>query len=771
MPGFHISDQQVFLFMTHRRQHTQAVAAAKAGISERSARRIEKDPRLPSQRKKGRHWRTRTDPLEPFWPRIEELLQIDGIIAVTIFETLQDEFGEDAVPDAIRRTLERRIARWRALHGGEKEIFFPQHHEPGRQGLSDFTVCDSLKVTVAGEPLAYRLFHFRLAASGWEHAAVVLGGESFAALSEHLQDALWKLGGAPAEHRSDSLSAAYKNLDADAQRDFTRSYDELCRHYGMLATRNNRGEAHENGSIEGPHAHLKRRLDQALRRRGSRDFVSIEAWREFVEAQVARQNRRHAARIDAERRVLKALPARRTTDFAMVTVDVTRNGTVAIDRVTYSVPSRLVGRRLNAHLFDDRIELFLGPDRVMSTPRVRISHPHRGHSIDFRHMIGNLRRKPGALRNLVYREALFPDHAYRRAWQAFDAQLDGRQACRDAVALLDIAARGDCVGVLARRIDEALDSGRLPDVDALQGRVLANRKIAARCHYPATRPAQLQQPDRQRGGALMTRTKDQAAAVLPTLLKALRLPSINRNWKRLTDTADRDGWPAANLLASLLEIEMADRSSRRIQRHREQSGLPAGKTFATFDFDAAPGIRKPHLLSLAAGDNWIESGGNLLLFGQSGTGKTHAVAAIGHALIDTGRRVLFCSTTDMVQKLQAARRDLSLPAMLDKLDKFDLIVLDDLSYVRKDQVETSALFELIAHRYERHSLAITANQPFSAWDNVFPDPAMTVAAIDRLVHHSTIIEMNGESYRKRSAVARINAGDYDPPNGAPDRPS
>jgi DNA replication protein DnaC len=249
----------------------------------------------------------------------------------------------------------------------------------------------------------------------------------------------------------------------------------------------------------------------------------------------------------------------------------------------------------------------------------------------------------------------------------------------------------------------------------------------------------------------MTRTKDQAAAVLPTLLKALRLPSINRNWKRLTDTADRDGWPAANLLASLLEIEMADRSSRRIQRHRDQSGLPAGKTFA--------------------GDDWIENGGNLLLFGQSGTGKTHAVAAIGHALIDTGRRVLFCSTTDMVQKLQSARRDLSLPAMLDKLDKFDLIVLDDLSYVRKDQVETSALFELIAHRYERHSLAITANQPFSAWDNVFPDPAMTVAAIDRLVHHSTIIEMNGESYRKRSAVARINAGDYDPPNGAPDRPS
>lgn len=276
MPGPHISDQQVYLFMVYRRHHTQAVAAAKAGISERSARRIEKDPCLPSQKKDKRHWRTRADPLELVWPRVEELLKIEGIIPVTIFETVQDEFGEAALPDGARRTLERRIARWRALHGAEKEIFFPQHHEIGRQGLSDFTVCDELRVTIAGERFEHRLFHFRLARSGWEHAAVVLGGESFSALSEHLQDALWKLGGVPTEHRSDSLSAAYKNLDANAQSDFTRSYEGLCRHYGMCATRNNRGEAHENGSIESPNGHLKRRLDQALRRRGSRDFDALQ---------------------------------------------------------------------------------------------------------------------------------------------------------------------------------------------------------------------------------------------------------------------------------------------------------------------------------------------------------------------------------------------------------------------------------------------------------------------------------------------------------------
>ena len=246
-------------------------------------------------------------------------------------------------------------------------------------------------------------------------------------------------------------------------------------------------------------------------------------------------------------------------------------------------------------------------------------------------------------------------------------------------------------------------------------------------------------------------------AVLPTLLTALRLPSIARHWRRIAEIADREGWSAAKVLATLMELEVAERTERRTQRHRTQSELPEGKTFATFDFGAAPGVRKPHLLALAAGDGWIKTGDNLLVFGQSGTGKSHTVAAIGHALIDAGHRVLFSATTDMVQRLQTARRDLALAATLDKLDKFELIILDEFSYVRKDQAETSVLFEFIAHRYERHSIAITANQPFSTWGNVFPDPAMTVAAIDRLVHHSTIIEMNGESYRRRSAVARSAA--------------
>ena len=243
-------------------------------------------------------------------------------------------------------------------------------------------------------------------------------------------------------------------------------------------------------------------------------------------------------------------------------------------------------------------------------------------------------------------------------------------------------------------------------------------------------------------------------AFLASLLTQLRLPSIARNWRRIAEAADREGWPAQKTIAALMEIEVAERTSRRIQRHREQSEAPAGKTFASFDFDAAPGVRKQQLLALGAGGDWIANGDNLLLFGKSGTGKSHAMAAICHALIDVGKRVLFTRTIDIVQRLQIARRDLSLIGALEKLDKFDLVVLDDLSYVRKDQAETSVLFELIAHRYERHSIAITANQAFSAWSHVFPDAAMTAAAVDRLVHHAAIIEMNGESYRERSAARR-----------------
>ena len=250
------------------------------------------------------------------------------------------------------------------------------------------------------------------------------------------------------------------------------------------------------------------------------------------------------------------------------------------------------------------------------------------------------------------------------------------------------------------------------------------------------------------------------------MLTALRLPSFHRHWPALAERADKEGWPAARFLAALAEVELAERETRRIRRHLIESRLPGGKTLATFDFKALPSVPRARVEALAAGD-WVETGANLIAIGNSGAGKTHLLCAVGHALVEAGRRVLYTRTTDLVQKLQAARRDLVLEAALAKLDRFDLIILDDIGYAQKDQAETSVLFELIARRYETRSLAIAANQPFSAWDRIFPDKAVTVAAIDRLVHHATILEMNVDSYRRRAAADRSAAKADAAPEAAP----
>ena len=241
-------------------------------------------------------------------------------------------------------------------------------------------------------------------------------------------------------------------------------------------------------------------------------------------------------------------------------------------------------------------------------------------------------------------------------------------------------------------------------------------------------------------------------ARLGIMLNELRLPTIKTLWPRFAEQSDREGWPAARFLAAIAEHELAERAHRRIERHLAEAHLPPGKTLDSFDFEAVPMISKAQIVAMAAGDSWLAKGANVLMFGPPGGGKSHLAAAIGLALIENGWRVHFTRTTDLVQKLQIARRELQLEAAIAKLDKFDLLVLDDLAYVTKDQAETSVLFEFISARYERRSIMITANQPFGEWNRVFPDPAMTLAAVDRLVHHATIFEMNVESYRRRSAL-------------------
>ena len=373
---------------------------------------------LPSEKRKPRGSR-RPDPLGGLFERVAAPLleRNPKLRAVAVFEELRRL--HPGLPASTRRTVERRVREWKALHGPEREVVFVQKHRPGRRGYSDFTAMAKLGVTVAGEPLRHMLYRFRLPYSGFEHARVVLGGESWTALAEGLQEALWTLGGAPAEHRTDSLSAAFRNLSQEAAEDQTRRYEALCAHYRMTPTRNNRGRAHENGVVESSHGHFKRALVDALMLRGSREFESVEAYRAFVAGVVARRNARRSR---------------------------------------------------------ERVE------------------------------------KEG---------------------------------------------------------------------------------------------------------------------------KAMR----------------------------------------------------------------PPGLSEPLVHVLAKGGDWIDDDHNIVVLGPPGTGKSHLAAGIGLALVERGYRVLYARATDLVQKLQAARRDLALEAAIRRLHKFHLVILDDIAYVDKDRNETSALFELVGTRY------------------------------------------------------------------------
>ena len=254
----------------------------------------------------------------------------------------------------------------------------------------------------------------------------------------------------------------------------------------------------------------------------------------------------------------------------------------------------------------------------------------------------------------------------------------------------------------------------------------------------------------------VTATEQAATASLPIALAALRLPTISRRWSDLAAQAEANAWSHTRFLAVLCEHELAERTSRRLVARLKAAHLPPGKRLDSFDITLVPGLRRSQLETLMAGD-WIAAGGNILAFGATGTGKSHCAAAIGYGLVEAGYHVLFTRTTDLVQRLQAARRDLALPALMAKLDHLDCIILDDIGYARKEPAETSALFELIAGRYERRSLIITCDRPFAEWESIFPDKTMTVAAIDRLVHHATILEFGGDSYRMRAAGERANA--------------
>lgn len=469
MPGRRITDQQIRLFMSKRKDHPQVTAAVKAGISERSARRIESGQRQlgPS---KPRNYRTRTDPLEPVWDSVVlPLLQrSDTITPVGVFDYLYEEYS-DVFPAKLRRTLERRIQKWRQINGRDKEVIFRQVKELGQLGIMDFTWAH-FTVTIQGTALKHRLFNYRLPASGWSYAEVVYGGESFVAVATGLQNAFSQSNGVPKEVRTDSLSAAYRNHSNETL--FTERFSELSTHYGFKPSKNNTGIAHENGAIESANNHLKNQIRQALAIRDSSDFDCIDEYEAFIDEVVQRRNRRIMPLLIEEQRQLQPLPKFDSANYEVHPVKVSSTSTFQLKRVTYSVPSRLVGATLRVHLFDKTLDIYCQGVHTSTLTRVHTSANHRGHQIDYRHLIGALMKKPRAFRGCQWRDQLLPNEDYRQIWKDIDARLSADEASLYMVRLLNIACKSEREEAVGRFVLDGLKNDQLPSIFDCEDRFL-----------------------------------------------------------------------------------------------------------------------------------------------------------------------------------------------------------------------------------------------------------------------------------------------------------
>jgi len=485
MTGRHITDRQVARYM-HARQagHSQTKAADGADLSERTARALDHGGRSAGG---PRAYRTRVDPFVGVWESvIVPQLRGDGQLkAVTLMEALQRQFPGQ-FRDGQVRTLERRVRQWRAVEGPAQPVMFPQDHPPGWQALLDFTDCGELAVTIAGLALGHRLGHVCCPHSGWQFAHVILGGESYPALAETLRLALEALGGVPQTLRTDSLSAAYKNLRQ--QQDLTVRFAALCHHYGCTPTRNTLGVAHENGAVESPNGHLKRRLDQALRLRGDRDFATLDAYREFVTGIVAAANAPRAAALAVERAALADLPHFPGVTWTAAVGTVSSFSLINVLNVSYMVPSRLIRHRLAVRIFDDRLEFFAQSARVFTC--LRIHDPQRTRLVHYRLCIDSLIKKPGAFARLRYRDDLHPNHTYARTWQRLREQLGEYAACRAYIRLLHLAHGHACEAVLGIRLAELIERDVLPDPEALRTEFAAPAPAAMPAmHFRTADPA------------------------------------------------------------------------------------------------------------------------------------------------------------------------------------------------------------------------------------------------------------------------------------------
>jgi hypothetical protein len=451
------------------------VAATRSGMTEKTARKYRDLGGIPARAP--RTYRTRKDPFEAVWPEIERLLEASpGLEAVTIFDTLRLR-ADVSFGDGQLRTLQRRIRRWRASRGPEKEVMFSQEHRPGEAGQSDFTDMRELEVRIGGEPFDHLLYHFVLPYSNWESAGVCFT-ESFESLVAGLQGAVWEMGRVPRKHRTDNLSAATHELK-DGGRSFNERYKAVLDHYGMAADRNTPGRGHENGDVEQSHHRLKRALDQALMLRGGRDFDSRGEYEVFLGKVIEGRNRGRWEKYAEELAVMKSLPLTRLCEYRTERVGVSVFSTIRVANNVYSVPSRLISERVEVRLYAETVEVFYAGERVCAMERLRGSGNAR---IDYRHLIFSLVRKPGAFARYRYREALFPTVTFRRAYDALVERL-GEEADLPYVRILHLAATTTESGV-EEALSTLLERGELAGWEEVKDRVRPEIPTIPECQIP-----------------------------------------------------------------------------------------------------------------------------------------------------------------------------------------------------------------------------------------------------------------------------------------------
>jgi len=447
-----VTDQQVrLLMMAINEGKTQITAAAKAGMSERTARKYIKSGRYPSETKRDRKYRTRKDPFEDIWPEVEEFLAENaGLEGKALFEYIQRKYPGQYQEGQIR-TFQRRVKEWRAVKGKGKEVYFTQIHKPGELSASDFTHMKKLGVTINGEPYDHLMYHFVLTYSNWEWA-IGCPSESFESVSEGLQEALWRLGGVPKRHRTDNLSAA---INKDCSREeFTERYRGLLRHYGLAGESINAGCANENGDVESSNGGFKRAVEQALLLRGSRDFRSRDEYSVFIEKLVMQRNKNRSERFSEEVKVLRRLPDRRLEAYKEMIVSVSSGSTISVNKNIYSVNSRLIGEKVKVRVYAEKIEMWYGQRRVDEFERLRGTNRHR---INYRHIIGWLVRKPGAFASYRYRDELFPSTIFRMAYDEL-CRNNPTRGHKDYLAILKLAARESETAVCSA-LERIFDSG------------------------------------------------------------------------------------------------------------------------------------------------------------------------------------------------------------------------------------------------------------------------------------------------------------------------